>query len=91
MRDRISRAGETDSVRIFEQTCHTLLSQCHLAPLPLSVQPVHWELDASLSLFPQPDVLVTAMNAPACSVDVHDVKYAPTFLASDANMGSLHP
>jgi len=42
------------------QTLHTLVRQAHLAPLPLSVQPVYWEHDYALRLLPLPDVLVLA-------------------------------
>ena len=36
------------------------MRQAHLAPLPLSVQPVYWEHDYALRLLPLPDVLVLA-------------------------------
>lgn len=38
----------------------TIISQAHLAPLPLSVCPVYWPMDAALRLYPLPDLIVTA-------------------------------
>lgn len=37
---------------------HTLLSQAHLSPLPLSSSPVYWKLDDELRISPLPDVLI---------------------------------
>ncbi|XP_037092812.1 DNA polymerase epsilon subunit 2-like [Pollicipes pollicipes] len=36
----------------------TLVSQCHLAPLPPHVCPVFWQHDHALRLYPLPDVIV---------------------------------
>lgn len=36
----------------------TILSQGHLAPLPLANCPVHWDYDRSLWLYPLPDLVV---------------------------------
>lgn len=38
----------------------TIISQAHLAPLPLSVCPVYWPMDSALQLYPLPDLVVTA-------------------------------
>lgn len=38
----------------------TILDQGHLSPFPLSVRPVSWDLDYTLSLSPAPSVLVLA-------------------------------
>ncbi|XP_077587185.1 DNA polymerase epsilon subunit 2 isoform X1 [Stigmatopora nigra] len=38
----------------------TVLSQAHLAPLPLHVTPVFWAYDYALRLYPVPDVIVFA-------------------------------
>ncbi|XP_034238799.1 DNA polymerase epsilon subunit 2 [Thrips palmi] len=38
----------------------TIISQAHLAPLPLSVCPVYWPMDSALQLYPLPDLIVTA-------------------------------
>ncbi|KAG2497843.1 hypothetical protein HYH03_004110 [Edaphochlamys debaryana] len=38
----------------------TLLQQSHLAPLPLLAQPVYWEHDGALGLYPLPDCVVLA-------------------------------
>ncbi len=36
----------------------TILSQSHLSPFALHVQPVFWDQDKSLSLFPSPHSLI---------------------------------
>jgi len=38
----------------------TITCQGHLAPLPLHTCPVFWDFDRSLSLYPLPDLIVTA-------------------------------
>lgn len=38
----------------------TLVSQSHLAPLPLHVCPVYWDFDRSMWLYPLPDLVVSA-------------------------------
>lgn len=42
------------------QFARTIISQAHLAPLPLSVCPVYWTMDAALQIYPLPDLIVTA-------------------------------
>eukprot|EP00762_Andalucia_godoyi_P005954 ANDGO_00066.mRNA.1 DNA polymerase epsilon subunit B len=41
-----------------EHLVSTILSQGHFSPVSLTSQPVYWELDHALHLFPLPDVLV---------------------------------
>ncbi|GMF38204.1 unnamed protein product [Phytophthora fragariaefolia] len=36
----------------------TLIDQAHLCPLPLMANPINWDFDSSLQLFPVPDVLI---------------------------------
>ena len=50
----------------------TLLSQGHLAPLPLHAMPVYWSHDHALRLYPIPDVLVIADKYDAFSVSATD-------------------
>ena len=38
----------------------TITSQAHLSPLPLHTCPVYWDHDRALSLYPLPDLVVTA-------------------------------
>ncbi|XP_066539061.1 DNA polymerase epsilon subunit 2 [Hoplias malabaricus] len=38
----------------------TILSQCHLTPLPLYVSPVYWAYDYSLRVYPVPDAIIFA-------------------------------
>jgi DNA polymerase alpha/epsilon subunit B len=53
-----------------------MLTQSHLCPFVSSVQPVHWDFDGALSLFPQPDALVVTEPGPVQSVDIHGVRCA---------------
>lgn len=41
-------------------TIKTLLDQGHLSPLPLTSQPIYWQFDHALRLFPLPDAIVLA-------------------------------
>jgi len=36
----------------------TICDQSHLCPLPTSVQPVYWQFDHALFLYPLPDVII---------------------------------
>lgn len=38
----------------------TVVDQAHLCPLPLHVQPIYWEFDHALRLYPVPDVMILA-------------------------------
>jgi len=67
-------AGETNPREVFRRVCHTVLSQRHLAPVPMAVQPVHWEYDGTMSLFPQPHALVIPSNGLMHSLDMHGVR-----------------
>ncbi len=52
---------------MFEHLCATLLQQSHLCPVPLEAQPVFWNYDHALHLYPIPDVLVLADRVPCAS------------------------
>ncbi|KAI3430534.1 hypothetical protein D9Q98_005127 [Chlorella vulgaris] len=54
-----------DEAPIFEHVCATVLQQSHLCPVPLEFQPVYWEWDHSLYVYPMPDALVLADSAAA--------------------------
>ncbi|CAF0760702.1 unnamed protein product [Rotaria sp. Silwood1] len=38
--------------------CHTLVTQAHLSPLPVSMTPIYWSFDHTLHLYPLPDLIV---------------------------------
>ena len=48
------------NVHITEHLVQTLVDQAHLCPLPMHVRPTYWNYDASLRLYPTPDVLILA-------------------------------
>ncbi|KUG00664.1 DNA polymerase epsilon subunit 2 [Phytophthora nicotianae] len=43
---------------ISKHLAKTLIDQAHLCPLPLMANPINWDFDSSLQLFPAPDVLI---------------------------------
>ena len=59
--------SDSPSDAMFEHLCATLLQQSHLCPVPLEAQPVFWNYDHALHLYPIPDVLVLADRAPCAS------------------------
>jgi DNA polymerase epsilon subunit 2 len=48
---------DEETTEISHHLVKTLLDQSHLCPLPLHIQPVYWNFDHHLSLFPAPDVV----------------------------------
>ncbi|GIL67859.1 hypothetical protein Vafri_21147, partial [Volvox africanus] len=50
----------------------TLLQQGHLAPLPLLGQPVYWQYDSAMSLYPLPDAVILADATAGQDDFVHD-------------------
>ena len=61
----IDCAGATSDPNMqFAHVCATVLQQSHLCPLPLEGQPVYWQHDAALQLYPVPDALIIADSAP---------------------------
>ncbi|KAL4422834.1 hypothetical protein ABPG75_009031 [Micractinium tetrahymenae] len=58
-----------DDAPLFEHVCATVLQQSHLCPVPLEYQPIYWEFDHALYVYPLPDALVLADAAPAASFE----------------------
>ena len=50
----------TDTEEEASHLASTLLSQSHLSPLPISSQPIYWDYNHSLQLYPLPSLLVLA-------------------------------
>lgn len=42
------------------QLVQTVLDQAHLCPVPPTLQPVYWDYDHAMRLYPLPDVLILA-------------------------------
>lgn len=49
-----------ESGEISAHFAKTITAQAHLAPLPLHTCPVYWDHDRALSLYPLPDLIITA-------------------------------
>ncbi|KAK9812075.1 hypothetical protein WJX73_003331 [Symbiochloris irregularis] len=68
----IAPASETSDPSIqFAHVCATIMQQSHLCPLPLEAQPVYWQYDSALHLYPLPDALILADSAPMASHTNH--------------------
>jgi DNA polymerase epsilon subunit 2 len=52
------------SAALFGHLALTVLQQSHLCPLPLVQQPVYWQLDHALHLYPLPHALVLGDASP---------------------------
>ena len=52
--------GAANTAALFGHLALTVLQQSHLCPLPLVQQPVYWQLDHALQLYPLPHALVLA-------------------------------
>ena len=55
-----SLEGETRPIRGTQHMSETVLRQGHLCPVPLTAQPIFWELDYTLRLSPLPEFIVIA-------------------------------
>ncbi|CAI5703471.1 unnamed protein product [Peronospora effusa] len=51
-------ALSVSQTQISKHLAKTLIDQAHLCPLPLIANPINWDFDSSLQLFPLPDVLI---------------------------------
>ena len=52
---------------MFEHLCLTLVHESHLCPVPFTSQPVYWQYDHALRLYPVPDALIIGDSTPAAS------------------------
>ncbi|OMH85263.1 DNA polymerase epsilon subunit 2 [Zancudomyces culisetae] len=66
-----------------ELVVKTIISQSHLSPFPLRVEPVLWEYDHSLRLYPNPDLPSTRLNTSLPS----SISRLPTLSTSILNLG----
>lgn len=53
--ETVHSVSQTD---ISKHLAKTVIDQAHLCPLPLMANPINWDFDSSLQLFPAPDVLI---------------------------------
>lgn len=56
---------EASETVLFDHLCATVLQESHLCPVPLEYQPVAWEFDHALWVYPLPHGLVLADAEPA--------------------------
>ncbi|KAG1656761.1 DNA polymerase epsilon subunit 2 [Nymphon striatum] len=45
---------------LLSKLVRTILSQVHLSPVPLHAQPIYWEFDHALRIYPLPDLIIYA-------------------------------
>ncbi|KDQ20670.1 hypothetical protein BOTBODRAFT_26684 [Botryobasidium botryosum FD-172 SS1] len=60
LRNLIGIKGDGGDVDLKRYLVQSILDQCHLSPLPITVQPVLWEYDHALRLYPMPTALILA-------------------------------
>ncbi|KAG8902425.1 DNA-directed DNA polymerase epsilon, subunit B [Tulasnella sp. 403] len=60
LRNLVGVKPDVESADLKRYLVQTILDQCHLSPLTLSVQPTIWELDHALRLYPMPTTLILA-------------------------------
>uniref|UniRef100_A0AAV1UIC8 DNA polymerase epsilon subunit n=1 Tax=Peronospora matthiolae TaxID=2874970 RepID=A0AAV1UIC8_9STRA len=56
--EEVIASSVVSQMDISKHLAKTLIDQAHLCPLPLMANPINWDFDASLQLFPAPDVLI---------------------------------
>ncbi|CED83236.1 epsilon dna polymerase [Phaffia rhodozyma] len=54
------KEGVKEGADMKKYLVQTILDQCHLSPLPLSVRPTLWDFDHALRLYPMPTSLILA-------------------------------
>eukprot|EP00897_Mesotaenium_endlicherianum_P003690 jgi/Mesen1/3349/ME000191S02482 len=62
-RSCVVKPSEDETSDPFQHLVVTALQQSHLCPLPLTTQPIFWEYDHALRLYPVPDVVIFADRA----------------------------
>ena len=62
-RSCICLPSEEETNDPFEHLVVTMLHQNHLCPLPLTTQPINWNYDHALSLYPTPDIIILGDRA----------------------------
>ena len=71
---------------------HSLLSQSHLSPFTLDTQPVYWQYDAALSLYPLPHVLFLLDSCAPFEVDTDGCLCVnPGSLGKDGSFAVYYP
>ncbi len=66
-----ARAGgeSTSHMDMWQHLALTLMQQSHLCPLPLLHQPIFWQHDHALSLYPLPHAVVAADMSPQATYE----------------------
>lgn len=65
-------SGAASASQLWGHLSLTLLQQGHLAPLPLLAQPVFWQHDGALGLYPLPDAVLLADASAAQGEFMHE-------------------
>ncbi|KAK3195226.1 hypothetical protein Dsin_026536 [Dipteronia sinensis] len=81
---------ETDDY--FEHLVATIIHQSHLCPLPLMVQPIIWNYDHSLHLYPTPHTIVLADKSERkVFKDTRITCFNPGSFSSDSTLVTYRP
>jgi DNA polymerase epsilon subunit 2 len=63
--DTSQNKNDSHASFFFDQTCSTVIQESHLCPVPLEYQPIAWEFDHAMYVYPNPHGLVLADSEPA--------------------------
>ena len=86
------RAPSLERNTLYEHAVKTVIDQGHLSPFTPSAQPVFWDFDQALSLYPVPDVLVLADRYTAYETIYEDcVVFNPSTFCSDLGFMAYFP
>ena len=65
----MNRSSRSEDLELHEEIVHTLFQQSHMLPLSLDRNPVYWEYDHSLYLYPLPHLFVLSEDQPSYQVE----------------------
>lgn len=76
----------------FEHLVATITHQSHLCPLPLTVQPIIWNYDHCLRLYPTPDMIVLADKSEQKAFKYTGITcFNPGSFANDSTFAAYRP
>ena len=55
-------ADENDMGKHADNFTRTIIDQGHLSPLPMATNPIYWQHDQTMRLYPLPDIVITGDN-----------------------------
>ncbi|KAK3192937.1 hypothetical protein Dsin_024247 [Dipteronia sinensis] len=81
----------TEETDHFEHLVATIIHQSHLGPLPLMVQPIIWNYDHSLHLYPTPHTAIKVSRSQKVFKDPGITCFNPGSFSSDRTFATYRP